>query len=82
MGDYEVLKDALKRPHAYIGMIGSRKKVAALKKMLLDSGYTEEDFNSVHTPIGLNIKAETPEEIGISIAAEMVLVRADHGEKS
>lgn len=81
MGDYEILKDALKMPNAYIGMIGSRGKVASLKKMLLEDGYTEEDFNSVHTPIGLDIKAETPEEIAISVASEMILARVNNASK-
>lgn len=81
MGDYEVLKDALKQPNAYIGMIGSRSKVASLKKMLLNDGYTEEDFEKVHTPIGLDIKAETPEEIGISVVAEMILARVEHTDR-
>lgn len=78
MGDYEILRDALKIPNAYIGMIGSRSKVATLKKMILDDGFTEDDFNRIHTPIGLEIKAETPEEIAISVAAEMVLQRVNH----
>ena len=79
MGDYEVLKDALKQPNAYIGMIGSRGKVSALKKMLLNDGFTEEDFNKVHTPIGIDIKAETPEEIAVSVVAEMILARVNNG---
>lgn len=81
MGDYEILKDALKLPNAYIGMIGSRSKVAILKKMLLEDGFTEEDFNKVHTPIGIDIKAETPEEIAISVVGEMVLARVNNEKK-
>ena len=82
MGDYEVLKDALAQPNAYIGMIGSRGKVASLRKMLLADGYSEEDFDRVHTPIGIDIKAETPEEIAISVVAEMILARVEHAGKS
>lgn len=78
MGDYEILRDALKLPNAYIGMIGSRGKVASLKKMILKDGFSEDDFNRIHTPIGLDIKAETPEEIAISVASEMILARVNH----
>lgn len=79
MGDYDVLKDALKQKSAYVGMIGSRKKNAMLFDMLRKEGYSEDDIARVHAPIGLSIKAETPEEIAISIAAEMIQVRANHG---
>lgn len=81
MGDYEVLRDALNQPNAYIGMIGSRGKVASLKKMLLEEDFTEEDFNRVHTPIGLDIKAETPEEIAISVVAEVIQARVENSQK-
>lgn len=82
MGDYEILRDALKRPNAYIGMIGSMSKVASLKKMILEEGFTEDDFAKIHTPIGLDIKAETPEEIAISVVSEMILARANNTEKN
>lgn len=79
MGDYDVLRDALKQKSAYVGMIGSRKKNKMLFDMLREEGYSEEDIARVHAPIGLSIQAETPEEIAISIAAEMIQVRANHG---
>jgi len=75
-GDYDVLKQALERPGAYIGMIGSRKKIAAVYGMLREYGFGEADIARVHSPIGLAIGAETPEEIAVSIAAEMILVRS------
>ena len=78
MGDYDVLKDALKQKSAYVGMIGSRKKNAMLFDMLRKEGYAEEDIKRIHAPIGLSIQAETPEEIAISIAAELIQVRANH----
>lgn len=78
MGDYDVLKDALKQTSAYVGMIGSRKKNAMLFDMLRKEGYSEADIERVHAPIGLSIQAETPEEIAISIAAEMIQVRANY----
>lgn len=79
MGDYDVLKDALKQQSAYVGMIGSKKKNAMLFDMLRKEGYSENDIARVHAPIGLAIQAETPEEIAISIAAEMIQIRANHG---
>lgn len=77
-GDYDVLKQTLKRKTAYIGMIGSRGKVAELYRMLKEDGFSQEELDRVYSPIGLSIFAETPEEIAISIAAEMIKVRAGH----
>lgn len=80
-GDYDVLKQALKVPHAYIGMIGSKKKVAAGLKMLAEQeDFSKEELDKIYSPIGLPIHAETPEEIAISIAAEMINVRAGYGK--
>ena len=79
-GDLQVLRQALRKPHAYLGMIGSRHKNNLLFEKLLEEGFTQEELDSVYTPIGLSIKSETPEEISISIAAEMIMVRADHNE--
>ncbi|KNZ43427.1 XdhC family protein [Acetobacterium bakii] len=74
-GDYDVLKQALSQKSAYIGMIGSRKKKATIYKQLLADGFSETDLEKVHAPIGLRIAAETPEEIAISIAAEIIQVK-------
>ena len=79
-GDLQVLRQALRKPHAYLGMIGSRHKNQILVDQLLSEGFTQEELDQVYTPIGLEIKSETPEEIGVSIAAEMILVRAEHNE--
>lgn len=81
MGDYDVLKQSLRRPNAYIGMIGSRNKVATVYSMLREEGFSQEELDKVYSPIGVDIAAETPEEIAISIAAEMIKVRAGHGER-
>ena len=75
--DYEVEEQILRHDLAYIGVIGSRKKTAAVNAKLREAGITEEQLAKVHTPIGLDIGAETPEEIAVSIAAEMIQVRAD-----
>lgn len=74
--DFEVERQVLQKEFAYLGVIGSKKKTAAVNARLLDAGIPESRLLSVHTPIGLPIQAVTPEEISISIAAEMILVRA------
>lgn len=73
--DQTCLEEVLKKPQAaYIGMIGSRRKVATLLGNLREEGYSEEAINKVYTPIGLDIGAQTPEEIAVSIMAEMIMV--------
>ena len=74
--DKTVLTQCLKTDAKYIGMIGSRRKVAILFKSLLEEGFTQDDIDRVHAPIGLAIGAETPEEIAVSIVAELISVRA------
>lgn len=59
----------------YIGMIGSKKKSREIKDHLLAKGISRKIIDSVHSPIGLEIEAETPEEIAVSILAEVVKVR-------
>lgn len=80
MGDLDVLRDALKQKHAYLGMIGSRKKNALLYEKLLAEGVRHEDIEKIYSPIGLSIHSETPEEIAISIVGEMINVRAGYGK--
>jgi xanthine dehydrogenase accessory factor len=74
--DQTVLSQALKTKAGYIGMIGSRKKRDTIYQNLLGGGFTPKDIDRVHSPIGLGIQAETPEEIGVSIVAELILERA------
>jgi xanthine dehydrogenase accessory factor len=73
--DHQVLGRVLKKPHRYIGMIGSRHKRAVVFKALREEGVSEEELKTVHAPIGLDINGETPEEIAVSIAAELIQVR-------
>lgn len=73
--DYTVLKQFLGSPARYIGMIGSRRKRDIIYRKLREEGFSEEDLSRVHAPIGLDIGAETPEEIAVSIVAEMIKVR-------
>jgi xanthine dehydrogenase accessory factor len=77
--DKNVLRQALETPAGYIGMIGSKKKVAQIFEALAAERVTGDDLARVHSPIGLPIGAETPEEIAISIAAELIQVRANQG---
>jgi len=74
--DKEVLSQALKKETAYVGMIGSRRKRALIYRALEEEGVTREQLARVHAPIGLDIGAETPEEIAVSIVAELIAVRA------
>lgn len=78
--DYEVLEQVMRTSASYIGLIGSRHKIAATFKRLIEAGIPEKDLERIHTPIGLPIKGETPAEIAISIAAEMILHRAELSE--
>jgi xanthine dehydrogenase accessory factor len=73
--DEIVLRESLKKPHRYVGMIGSKKKVKTVFDSLKSRGVDEEKLAGVHSPIGLEIGARTPAEIGVSILAEMIRVR-------
>jgi xanthine dehydrogenase accessory factor len=74
--DMTVLAQCLKTEAAYIGMIGSERKIGMIYDKLLEEGFTREDLDRVHAPIGLEIGAETPEEIAVSIVGELIKVRA------
>ena len=76
--DYEILEQVLGTEATYIGCIGSRRKVALTREKLAAAGFSQQDIDRVHAPIGLPILAETPEEIAVSIAAEMIRHRAEH----
>lgn len=73
--DAECLRAILKKPYAYVGMMGSRKRVGLLKDRLALEGTDRGALDAVHTPIGLSIGAETPEEIAVSIMAEIIQVK-------
>ncbi|MBW2040068.1 MAG: XdhC family protein [Deltaproteobacteria bacterium] len=77
MHDYTVLKQVLPIECRYIGMIGSRRKRDLIYQQLRQEDYTKEELGRVHAPIGLAINAETPEEIAVSIVAELIKVRAE-----
>lgn len=74
--DYEMQKQVLETEACYIGVIGSRTKIAVNNDRLRKDGYSEEALARFYAPVGLPIGAETPGEIGISIVAELILKRA------
>jgi xanthine dehydrogenase accessory factor len=73
--DIAGLPELLKTEAAYIGLIGSRRRWLTTKKGLIDLGISEETLNRIHSPIGIELNAETPEEIAVSIMAEIILLR-------
>jgi xanthine dehydrogenase accessory factor len=74
--DRIVLEAALRTEPAYIGMISSRKKWALIREALLEAGVPAEKIDQVHSPIGVHIGGETPEEIAVSIVAELIQTRS------
>jgi xanthine dehydrogenase accessory factor len=79
--DAEALRAAIGRPAAYVGMIGSKRKIEIMHCEFLESGWaTAEAWAEVHAPIGVEIGSKTVEEIAVSIAAELVLVRSKRKE--
>ncbi|MGD8540484.1 MAG: XdhC family protein [Candidatus Aminicenantes bacterium] len=74
--DSDALRECISSNAGYIGMIGSERKIALMREKFLDEGWaTEEQFDRVFAPIGLEIQSKTVEEIAVSIAAQLVLVR-------
>lgn len=73
--DKDALRAALETNAKYIGMIGSPSKVKHIFKELLKEGFSHSQLVQVHAPIGLDLGAETPDEIALSIAAEMLMIR-------
>ncbi len=80
--DVHVLRHIVTKPAGYIGMIGSRRRVFAVFKLLREEGVPLDDLMRVHAPIGLDIKTETPGEIAISVGAELLKVRRGGGAAS
>ena len=76
-GDLIIEDQVLRIPHAYLGVVGSRSKIAYVNKTLMERGIPEEALHGIHTPIGTPIKAVTPAEIAVSILGELILCRAE-----
>ncbi|HHD64353.1 MAG TPA: xanthine dehydrogenase, partial [Desulfobulbaceae bacterium] len=73
--DNLLLRQLLGTPYAYLGMIGSRRRTTKVKERLIDDGFQQTEVATIHAPIGLKIGAQTPEEIAISIMAEVIAVK-------
>lgn len=73
--DQVCLEKIARKEHAYIGMIGSRRRTAMVKQNLIKRGISKEVLDAVYTPIGLDIGAQTPAEIGVAIMAEIIEVK-------
>lgn len=78
--DMDCLREILKKESSYVGLMGSRARTAGIRKKLLEEGFPQEAVSSIHMPIGLSIGAQTPAEIAVSIAAEIISVRS--GQKA
>ena len=74
--DLEIQEQILRQELAYVGVIGSRAKIAAVNARLREAGISEEKLHTVHAPVGTPIKAVTPAEIAVSITGEMIYERA------
>ncbi len=70
--DYDVLQQALTTPAAYIGLLGSRRKKESFFVRLQQDGVAEKELTRIITPVGLDIGAQTPQEIGVSIVAQLI----------
>ncbi|MCX6303459.1 MAG: XdhC family protein [Bacteroidetes bacterium] len=76
ISDEDILAAVARKPHAYLGMIGSARKVELLKQRFLEENIlTAEELSNTDMPIGIKFKAETPQEIAISILAKLIDVR-------
>ena len=71
--DFSCVRQILEQPFEYLGMIGSSKKTAELKRQLSGWGIRQEMGDMIHAPVGLSISARTPEEIAVSVAAELIM---------
>jgi xanthine dehydrogenase accessory factor len=80
--DETVLRRVLERPLRYLGLIGSRAKWKRIRSNLAKAGFAEEQLDRVVCPIGLEIWAETPEEIAVAVTAQLIRIKNEHGPKA
>lgn len=80
--DYLCVKQILNSPYAYLGMIGSHKKVEATRQRLLEDGFSKNQIDSIYAPVGLPIGAVTPGEIAISILAQIIEIKNKRSSSS
>jgi xanthine dehydrogenase accessory factor len=80
--DQVVLEKAIQTPALYVGLVGSRRKIRIILKNLLDQGIPPDAFSRLYAPIGLEIGSETPQEIAISVVAELIALRKGVHQRS
>ena len=80
--DQKVLEKAIQTPARYIGLLGSRRKIQVIVKGLLDQGLPPQAFSRLYAPIGIRIGSETPEEIAVSVVAELIAIYRGVHERS
>ncbi|MBK6506533.1 MAG: XdhC family protein [Ignavibacteria bacterium] len=73
--DEIILKSIYGRKFKYIGMMGSEEKIRKMKESLMKEGYSQKYFDSIHAPIGIDIKSETAHEIAVSVAAQLIAAK-------
>ncbi len=76
--DMDCLSVILKKRYVYLGMMGSRRRTRMVRNHLMETGFSEEQVDGIHMPIGLSIGAQTPEEIAVSIVAELIQTRSSN----
>lgn len=73
--DKLVLSQLIRNNYQFIGMLGSKAKLKIMWDVMLQEGFTQQELDAIYAPIGLHIKSETPEEIAVSIAAQIIQVK-------
>jgi len=73
--DAVIIEQVAQLPLKFLGLLGSRRKLALMRQLLVSRGLAPEQFDRIRSPVGLDIGADTPEEIGVSVVAEMITVR-------
>jgi len=73
--DQACLEEIFNKPHAYIGLIGSKIRIKKVKELMMEKNFPKEELDKIYAPIGLSIGAETPQEIAVSIMAEIIQVK-------
>ena len=71
-----VLRRFLRSPVGYLGMLGSKKRGAAVRELLRDEGFSDDELSRIRTPIGLDIGGKSSPEVALSILAEIVAIRS------
>lgn len=73
--DYGIVKNLIRKPYYYLGVIGSRRKAVEIKQRLSNEGFTSAEIERMICPIGLDIGSHTPQEIAVAVAAQLIQLR-------